>query len=163
VRGEGEGGSEERPKGLIFLRGSLLWRVYWSREQPDPENQQDPDVQQDPEDQQDPESQPGDENLNIDGGWAKLVTHYLGEMEEWEESLWENYVEPVLKGDTTESEAAALMEYLESRGLRLLREDEMTIARAWPFRMKRLDGDSGAAQDKCFQKYFRTSVDWGYY
>jgi hypothetical protein len=118
--------------------------------------------------------------LNIDGGWAELVTHYLGEMEESEESLWQDYTETVLKGNTTESEESlwqnyaetvleggateseettkakelTLREFLESRGLRLLWEDEMTIAEAWPFRMKRLDGDSGAAQDKCFQKYF---------
>ena len=167
--------------------------------------------------------------LNIDGGWAELVTYYLGEMEESEERLWQNYTETVLKGNTTESEESlwqdytetvlkgdrtesahnptsttssdkptssndnsgpsavpsvgadpasgaqpttkqqgadkptsepssskepTLSEFLESRGLRLLWEDEMTIAEAWPFRMKRLDGDSGAAQDKCFQKYF---------
>ena len=112
--------------------------------------------------------------LNIDDGWAGLVTHYLGEMEESEESLWQDYTETVLKGNTTESEESLLQdytesglkdetnkakqqtlrEYLESKGLRLLWEEEMTIAEAWPFRMKRLDGDSGAAQDKCFQKYF---------
>jgi hypothetical protein len=148
--------------------------------------------------------------LNIDGGWAELVTHYLGEMEESEESLWQdytetvlkeseeslwqdytefvlkgvtteskeslwqNYTESVLKGDMTESKESlwqyytesvlkdetnkakqqTLREYLESKGLWLLWEEEMTIAAAWPFRMKRLDGDSGAAQDKCFQKYF---------
>jgi hypothetical protein len=75
-------------------------------------------------------------------------------MEEWEESLWGNYIESVLKGDTTESKGPTLREYLESRGLRLLWEDEITITKAWPFQMKRLDGDNGAAQEKCFQKYF---------
>jgi hypothetical protein len=213
------------------------------------------------------------DELNIDGGWAELVTHYLGQMEESEESLWQDYTETVLKGNTTESEESlwqdytefvlegvttgskeslwqnytesvlkgdtteskeslwqyytetvlkgdttesahnptsatssdkptssndnsgpsavpsvgadpasgaqpttkqqgadkptsepssskepTLREFLESRGLRLLWEDEMTIAEAWPFRMKRLDGDSGAAQDKCFQKYFGGSM-----